>query len=59
MDEIDDSDDSDYNERKDQVLPGAKKPNNMKRNAQLKIECKNVKFCPNGSCWACATTEGV
>lgn len=35
---IDDHDDSDYNERKDMVLPGAKKPNYMKRNVKLRME---------------------
>ena len=59
MKEIDDSDDSEYDERKDQILPGSKKPTNMKRNAKLKIECRSVKFSPNGSCWACASSEGL
>jgi len=30
--------DSDIEERKDNILPGSKKPNYMKRNAKLKIE---------------------
>ena len=31
----------------------------MKRNAKLKIECRSVKFSPNGTCWACVSSEGL
>ena len=44
------------------MLPGAKKQNNatlIKRNTQLAIRIKQCKFSPDGSQFACATTEGL
>ena len=38
LDVDDHASDSDIEERKDNILPGSKKPNYMKRNAKLKIE---------------------
>lgn len=43
-------------------MPGAKKPNNaelIKRKTKLAIRVKSVKFSPDGSQFACATTEGL
>ena len=43
-------------------MPGAKKPNNaqvIKRNTKLAIRVKCVKFSPDGTSFACATTEGL
>ena len=38
VNEIDDGFESDLEERKDNILPGAKRPDNMKRNSKLRIE---------------------
>ena len=46
----------------DANIPGAKKPNNaqlIKRNTKLAIRVKNVQFSPDGTSFACATTEGL
>ena len=46
----------------DQNMPGAKKPNNVnmiKRNTKLAIRVKNIRFSPDGTCFACVTTEGL
>lgn len=43
-------------------MPGAKKLNNaqtVKRNTKLAIRIKKVLFSPDGSSFACATTEGL
>lgn len=46
----------------DDKLPGAKRQNNavtIKRNTKLAIRIKQCKFSPDGSQFACATTEGL
>ena len=46
----------------DQQMPGAKKPNNaqiIKRNTKLAVRVKKVMFSPDGTQFACATTEGL
>jgi len=46
----------------DQSMPGSKKPNNaqvVKRNTKLAIRVKQIQFSPDGTQFACATTEGV
>ena len=46
----------------DLTLPGAKRQNNaavVKRNTKLAIRIKMCKFSPDGSQFACATTEGL
>jgi periodic tryptophan protein 2 len=53
------SEDSDGEERKDDVIPGAKRPDHSLRKLQLKLECRMVKFSPNGATWSAATTEGL
>ena len=43
-------------------MPGAKKPNNaqaIKRQTKLAIRIKKVLFSPDGTQFACATTEGL
>ena len=43
-------------------MPGAQKPNNaqvIKRNTKLAVRIKQVKFSPDGTQFACATTEGL
>jgi|TARA_B110000285_G_C15096488_1_gene602298 periodic tryptophan protein 2 len=43
-------------------MPGAKKPNNasiVKRNTKLAVRVKKVMFSPDGTQFACATTEGL
>ena len=43
-------------------MPGAKRPNKaelIKRKTKLAIRVKAVKFSPDGSQFACATTEGL
>lgn len=43
-------------------MPGAKKPNSaqiVKRSTKLAIRVKQVLFSPDGSQFACATTEGL
>ena len=43
-------------------MPGAKRQNNaitLKRNTKLAIRIKQCKFSPDGSQFACATTEGL
>ena len=66
INEIDLSDASDYEvpkyifkDRKDLVLPGAKKIELTKRNKKIKVEVKSVKFSPDGKFWGAATTEGL
>ena len=39
---LDNSDDSEYEERKDNILPGAKRPEYMKPSSKLKIELDNL-----------------
>ena len=59
INEIDaESDASDKSDYEDNVLPGAKRPNYMKRGAKLKIEARQIKIEPGGRCLAVATTEG-
>uniref|UniRef100_A0A7S3MWE7 Small-subunit processome Utp12 domain-containing protein n=1 Tax=Strombidium inclinatum TaxID=197538 RepID=A0A7S3MWE7_9SPIT len=44
------------------MMPGSKKPNNaqiVKRNTKLAIRVKKVLFSPDGTQFACATTEGL
>ena len=46
----------------DMQMPGSRKPNNaqiIKRNTKLAIRVKQVKFSPDGTQFACATTEGL
>ena len=46
----------------DDSLPGAKRQNNaqiIKRSTKLAIRVKQCKFSPDGSQFACATTEGL
>ena len=43
-------------------MPGAKKPNNaqiVKRNTKLAVRVKQILFSPDGTQFACATTEGL
>lgn len=43
-------------------MPGAKKPNNaqvIKRQTKLAIRIKAIKFSPDGTQFAAATTEGL
>lgn len=43
-------------------MPGARKPNNaevIKRKTKLAIRIKKVLFSPDGTQFACATTEGL
>lgn len=52
----------DNRNREDQNLPGAQKGNaseKIKRKVKLAVKVKNVKFSPDGSSFACATTEGL
>lgn len=49
------SDKSDYDE---DILPGAKRPNYMKRNTKMRIEAKQLKIEPGGRSIAVATSEG-
>ena len=57
--EIDDEELSDPEERKDNVLPGAKKRDFSKRTVKLLVEVNDVKFSPGGKSWAIATPEGL
>mmetsp|Transcript_75357 Transcript_75357/g.87572 ORF Transcript_75357/g.87572 Transcript_75357/m.87572 type:complete len:246 (+) Transcript_75357:1-738(+) len=59
MNHIDTDSGSDIEERKDLVIPGSKRPENMKRNVKQKIECRRISFSPSGESWVAATTEGV
>jgi len=59
MNQIDTDSGSDIEERKDLVIPGSKRPENMKRNVKQKIECRRISFSPSGESWVAATTEGV
>lgn len=46
----------------DQQMPGSKKPNNaqiVKRNTKLAVRVKQVIFSPDGTQFACSTTEGL
>lgn len=43
-------------------MPGARKANNatlIKRNTKMAVKVKVVKFSPDGTQFACATTEGL
>ena len=43
-------------------MPGAKKPNNVqvvKRKTKLAVRVKQIVFSPDGTQFACATTEGL
>ena len=43
-------------------MPGSKKPNNaqvVKRSTKLAVRVKKVEFSPDGTQFACATTEGI
>lgn len=43
-------------------MPGSKKANNaqvVKRNTKLAVRVKQVAFSPDGTQFACATTEGL
>jgi len=43
-------------------MPGARKQNNtqlIKRNTKIAVKVKVVKFSPDGTQFACATTEGL
>jgi len=43
-------------------MPGVRKPNNaqaVKRSTKLAIKVKKVLFSPDGTSFACATTEGL
>lgn len=43
-------------------MPGAKKPNNaqvIKRKTKLAVRVKQIVFSPDGTQFACATTEGL
>eukprot|EP01017_Pseudomicrothorax_dubius_P008801 TRINITY_DN12918_c0_g1_i1.p1 TRINITY_DN12918_c0_g1~~TRINITY_DN12918_c0_g1_i1.p1 ORF type:complete len:458 (-),score=80.59 TRINITY_DN12918_c0_g1_i1:514-1887(-) len=50
---------SDYEERKDTTLPGAKRPDHTRRTVQLKMESKMLRFSPSGNSWTAATTAGL
>ena len=46
----------------DMSMPGAKKPNNVqvvKRKTKLAVRVKQIVFSPDGTQFACATTEGL
>lgn len=51
--------DADWDKDEEEDLPGAKKPNKIKRRTKLAIRVKQVLFSPDGKSFACATTEGV
>jgi len=57
--EIDVNEDSDVNERRDNVLPGAKKYDYSKRNVKLEVAINDVKFSSDGKAYAIATPEGL
>ncbi|EGR28731.1 periodic tryptophan protein 2, putative [Ichthyophthirius multifiliis] len=57
--EIDDFDDSDYEQRKDHVLPGAKNFDVSKRTMKQQVESRCISFSPSEDNWVCATSEGV
>jgi periodic tryptophan protein 2 len=46
-------------ESDEEQLQGARKDKVVKRNTKLAIRVKNVLFSPDGSSFACATTEGL
>lgn len=60
MKDIDDaSEESDVSkDLDDDILPGAKRPNYMKRNTKLRIEAKMLRIEPGGRSLAVATSEG-
>lgn len=52
----------DLRDQAERSMPGAKKQNNaqiVKRRTKLAIRVKQVQFSPDGSQFACATTEGL
>ena len=51
--------DADWDKDEEEDLPGAKKPNKIKRHTKLTMRTKQVIFSPDGKSFACATTEGV
>lgn len=61
MDEIDDSDlEEDAWEASKSGLPGAKTAKNLvQRKTRLAVRVKCIKFSPDGSQFAVATTEGL
>ena len=59
MNEIEWEEVSDIEERKDNVLPGAKKHDVTKRIVKLAMEVQDIKFSPDGKSWAVATPEGL
>lgn len=59
VNEIDDFDDSDYEERKDKVLPGAKNFDVSKRSMKQPVESRCIRFSPGEENWIVSTSEGV
>ncbi|KRX01618.1 WD40-repeat-containing domain [Pseudocohnilembus persalinus] len=52
--------DSDYDNRKDDSLPGAKQYNALsKRRVKLAVECREIKFSPSDDSFSIATSEGL
>jgi len=41
------------------TLPGVSRPDFSKRNVKLRVRTKSLRFSPNGTQWAAATTEGL
>lgn len=48
-----------FQDRRDTILPGAKKVDLTKRNKKIIMTVSRVKFSPNGKYWAAATPEGL
>ena len=49
--EINDFSDSEYDERKDQSLPGASNYDVTKRKVKMSAECRDLRFSPGEDSW--------
>lgn len=48
----DDDSDADWDKEDNENLPGAKRPNKIKRNTKIAVKTKSVKFSPDGKSFA-------
>ncbi len=57
--EINDHSDSEYEERKDNELPGSKTFDKSKRKLKRRVEARAIRFSPSEDSWIVATSEGL
>ena len=50
---------SDYEERKDNTLPGSKGFDKSSRKLKCRVECRQIKFSPSEDSWVVCTSEGL